>query len=421
MSTDLSEPDRRTNCGNAPASGCAEHLPAGWMEAIDAGDTAKRRRAARRSSTTTTWCTEFGESGFATPTWPAEYGAGLSLTPGSGAAGQRGAQPVPRAAAVEHHRHRDGRAHGHRVGERGASSSSSCAASRPTRRSGASSSASRARAPTSPGWRRARSATATSGSSTARRSGRRWRTSPATACCSPAPTPTSRSTGASATSWSTCTQPGVEVRPLRQITGDAEFNEVFFENARVPDAWRLGPVGEGWRVAITTLMNERVSLSGPGSVSGDTIGGSPVAAGHRPPPAGRPTPASASGWRAAWIDHRIIGLNNQRAADRRRTRRGGRARGLDHQAAAGGVQPAAPEARGRPRGRRRRRVGGRGPHRRSRRCSFVRRHCRRPAHASRAGFLRAQANTIEGGTSAIMRNILGERVLGLPEGARRVA
>ena len=54
-----------------------------------------------------------------------------------------------------------------------------------------------------------------------------------------------------------------------QITGDAEFNEVFFADARVPDAWRLGPVGEGWRVAITTLMNERVSLSGPGSVSGD--------------------------------------------------------------------------------------------------------------------------------------------------------
>ena len=49
-----------------------------------------------------------------------------------------------------------------------------------------------------------------------------------------------------------------------QITGDAEFNEVFFNDARVPDAWRLGPVGDGWRVAITTLMNERVSLSGAG-------------------------------------------------------------------------------------------------------------------------------------------------------------
>src|ERR1700722_5327537 len=57
-------------------------------------------------------------------------------------------------------------------------------------------------------------------------------------------------------------QPGVEVRPLRQMTGDAEFNEVYFTNARVPDAERVGGVGEGWRVALTTLMNERVSIGG---------------------------------------------------------------------------------------------------------------------------------------------------------------
>ena len=56
--------------------------------------------------------------------------------------------------------------------------------------------------------------------------------------------------------------PGVEVKPLRQITGEAEFNEVFFTNTRIPDANRLGQPGDGWRVSLTTLMNERVSIGG---------------------------------------------------------------------------------------------------------------------------------------------------------------
>src|SRR5918994_973886 len=56
--------------------------------------------------------------------------------------------------------------------------------------------------------------------------------------------------------------PGVEVRPLYQITGEAEFNEVYFTDVRIPDAERLGEVGEGWRVSLTTLMNERVAIGG---------------------------------------------------------------------------------------------------------------------------------------------------------------
>jgi alkylation response protein AidB-like acyl-CoA dehydrogenase len=60
---------------------------------------------------------------------------------------------------------------------------------------------------------------------------------------------------------------GVEVRPLRQMTGEAEFNEIFFTGARIPDAQRIGEVGDGWNVAIATLMNERVMLGRVGKLT----------------------------------------------------------------------------------------------------------------------------------------------------------
>ena len=59
--------------------------------------------------------------------------------------------------------------------------------------------------------------------------------------------------------------PGVEVRPLRQMTGGASFNEVFFDEVRVHDTHRLGDVDEGWTVALTTLMNERAAIGGGGA------------------------------------------------------------------------------------------------------------------------------------------------------------
>jgi len=65
--------------------------------------------------------------------------------------------------------------------------------------------------------------------------------------------------------------PGVEVRPLRQMTGGASFNEVFFHDVRIPDDHRLGEVNAGWSVAITTLLNERASIGASGSGGG--IGG----------------------------------------------------------------------------------------------------------------------------------------------------
>ena len=67
--------------------------------------------------------------------------------------------------------------------------------------------------------------------------------------------------------------PGVEVRPLRQMTGGASFNEVFFTDVRVPDEYRLGDVDEGWTVALTTLMNERMAIGGGSVGSGMDLAG----------------------------------------------------------------------------------------------------------------------------------------------------
>ncbi len=196
--------------------------------------------------------------------------------------------------------------------------------------------------------------------------------------------------------------PGVEVRPLRQITGDSEFNEVFFTDVRIPDSMRCGDVGNGWAVATETLMNERVALSGEGSVGGGNVGGGAIddlirrakASGQWDEPVLRNKLAQLA------IEARVNKITNLRAAV---ARGGGKRPGPEGSitklfqaeynkrlqvvamemlgAAATGWRTTDDAATG----------------------------------ASVRGFLRSRANTIEGGTSEIMRNILGERVLGLPK------
>jgi alkylation response protein AidB-like acyl-CoA dehydrogenase len=65
--------------------------------------------------------------------------------------------------------------------------------------------------------------------------------------------------------WLDMKSPGVEVKPIKQISGSSNFNEVFFTNVRIPDSQRLGEVGEGWQVSITTLMNERLAVGTVGA------------------------------------------------------------------------------------------------------------------------------------------------------------
>ncbi len=62
--------------------------------------------------------------------------------------------------------------------------------------------------------------------------------------------------------------PGIEVRPIRTLLGDSEFNEVFLSDVRIPDSQRLGKIGDGWKVALTTLMHERMAIGKPADAPG---------------------------------------------------------------------------------------------------------------------------------------------------------
>jgi alkylation response protein AidB-like acyl-CoA dehydrogenase len=197
--------------------------------------------------------------------------------------------------------------------------------------------------------------------------------------------------------------PGVETRPLRQMTGQAEFNEVYLSDVRIPDAHRLGAVGDGWRVAMTTLMNERSSIGASGSRRGTGTIADAVALW-----AARPdlhTPVLEDRLAKLWLRAEAQRLTSERS---RAT------------ATVGGPGPEGSVGK---------LVGAElnqqvyefcmdllGPegilyHDYTMRDMERTDDWRGPLQQR---FLRSRANTIEGGTSEVLRNILGERVLGLP-------
>lgn len=201
--------------------------------------------------------------------------------------------------------------------------------------------------------------------------------------------------------------PGVEVRPLRQMTGEAEFNEVYLTSVHVPDADRIGDVGDGWRVAMTTLMNERTSIGGG---SGPPVKGSgAIAEALRiwSEETECKSPLLRDQLMRVWSEAEVLRLTNIRASQMAR-------------------------------------VGNPGPEGSIAKLMFAEVNqriydlcidllgtkalvgydytMRRSEHlgligapgSARKMMLRSRANSIEGGSSEIQRNILGERVLGLP-------
>ena len=204
--------------------------------------------------------------------------------------------------------------------------------------------------------------------------------------------------------------PGVEVRPLRQITGEAEFNEVYLTDARVPDAHRIGDVGEGWRVSLTTLMNERNAIGGAGAGAPPPRGSGPISVLTgiwKKRPEDQRDSATLERLMKLWTRAEVLRLTNMRAAANRRKGNPGPEMSVAKLASAElnqAVMSTAVDMMG---------MDGQ--------VGFDYTF-RRPEDLSADGiqngiqhaFLRVRANSIEGGTSEIMRNIVGEQVLGLP-------
>lgn len=201
-------------------------------------------------------------------------------------------------------------------------------------------------------------------------------------------------------------QPGVEVRPLRHLGGDVDFNEVYLDRARVPDRQRVGEIGAGWRVAGATLSGERQMVAGEGSGGVDRIGGSGAgrllelararAATGRPESVLRQDLMRVSG------EERIRAWTNERV---RAQVKAGRAPGPE--SSIGKVHQG--ELNQRIQSLAVRLLGMEGLAWESTERDYA---ASLPYEVS--GMLRSRANTIEGGTTEINKNVIGERVLGLP-------
>ncbi len=202
-------------------------------------------------------------------------------------------------------------------------------------------------------------------------------------------------------------QEGVEVRPLRQMTGGAEFNEVYFTNARVPDANRLGDIGAGWSTVVTTLMNERVFIGGGIAPRGAGMMQTAVRLWQE---SGREDPALRDRLMQLYTRAETLRLTNVRAQQKRAIGNPG-PEGSIGKLGNAELNQAISELC----------VDLMGPEGMLFESYEMNRERTMAASRSsdpRASFLRSRANTIEGGTSEVMRNILGERVLGLPGDVR---
>jgi alkylation response protein AidB-like acyl-CoA dehydrogenase len=199
--------------------------------------------------------------------------------------------------------------------------------------------------------------------------------------------------------------PGVEVRPLRQITGEAEFNEVFLTDVRIPDSDRLGAVGDGWSVALATLMNERLALGSFVQPRGAGLIGRAVQQWQALPE--RPTGLSARRDELAglWAESEVLRLMVLQATELRDLGTPGPEGAiaklvlteLRKRIAEFSLDLLGEDA-----------------------LVYGTYELGRSEHANDDSapvprvWLRSRAHTVEGGTTEVMKNILAERILGLP-------